>query len=93
MIGKETPDRATVISGLEHCTGTAWSGLSHCQPPVGPDCPYEDSADCRQALMMDAMELLKQSAKEFENIIIRELFIPEETEEVTQNDEASTDNH
>jgi len=62
MIGKETPDRATVISGLEHCT--AWSGMSQCQPPVGPDCPYEDSVDCRLSLMMDALELLKQDAKE-----------------------------
>ena len=89
-------DRATVISGLEHCTGTAWSGLSHCQPPVGPDCPYEDSADCRQALMMDAMELLKQDAKE--GYVIRyggfiKVNADAKLDEWRPNDETSTDNH
>lgn len=52
------PDRKKVIKGLEHCT--AWAGLHECQPKFGPDCPYEDDADCKLALMRDALAALKE---------------------------------
>ncbi|MBR2601867.1 MAG: hypothetical protein IKE08_04135 [Clostridia bacterium] len=51
-------DRKKVIKGLRHCTALA--GLHECQPKVGPDCPYEDKADCKLALMRDALALLKE---------------------------------
>lgn len=51
-------DLEKVIKGLEHCT--AWAGLHECQPKIGPDCPYEDDADCKLALMRDALALLKE---------------------------------
>ena len=54
-------DREKVIKGLEHCT--AWAGLHECQPKFGPDCPYEDDADCKLALMCDALALLKEQKK------------------------------
>lgn len=47
-----------VIEGLRHCT--AWAGLHECQPKVGPDCPYEDEADCKLALMRDALAKLNE---------------------------------
>ena len=52
------PDLEKVIEGLRHCT--AWAGLHECQPKIGPDCPYEDEADCKLALMHDALYLLKE---------------------------------
>ena len=56
------PDREKVIKGLRHCT--AWAGLHECQPKFGPDCPYEDEADCKLALMRDALlVLLKEQEK------------------------------
>ena len=54
MINKEK-----VIKGLEACT--AWDGLHQCQPKFyGYDCPYDDEADCKLALMKDALALLKE---------------------------------
>jgi len=55
-------DMDKVTSGLEHCT--AWAGLHRCQPKFyGYDCPYDDEADCRLALMLDALALLKEQEK------------------------------
>jgi len=52
-------DREKVIKGLEACT--AWDGLHQCQPKFyGYDCPYDDEADCKLALMKDALALLKK---------------------------------
>jgi hypothetical protein len=55
---KHSIDKEKVIEGLRHCT--AWAGLHECQPRIGPDCPYEDDADCKLALMRDALDLLKE---------------------------------
>ena len=54
-------DREKVIKGLERYT--AWAGLHECQPKFGPDCPYDDDADCKLALMRDALALLKEQKK------------------------------
>ena len=50
------PDLEKVIEGLRHCT--SWAGLHECQPKFGPDCPYDDEADCKLALMRDALAML-----------------------------------
>ena len=60
-------DREKVVRGLEHCT--AWAGLHECQPKFGPDCPYEDDADCKLALMRDALALLKEKEAVTEYVI------------------------
>lgn len=51
-------DREKVIEGLRHCT--AWAGLHECQPKFGSNCPYKDEADCKLALMRDALAMLKE---------------------------------
>ena len=63
------PDRGKVIEGLRHCT--AWAGLHECQPKIGPDCPYEDEADCKLTLMRDALSLLKEQQKLIDDITQR----------------------
>ncbi len=55
-------DGEKVIKGLRHCT--AWAGLHECQPKFRPDCPYDDEADCKLALMRDALALLKEQDEE-----------------------------
>lgn len=60
-------DRKKVIKGLEHCT--AWDGYSMCQPISGNDCPYDDEADCKLALMQDALTILKEQEAVTEYVI------------------------
>ena len=46
------PDIEKVIKGLNYCTNTDWIDC--------PDCPYYYNDNCKEALNVDAITLLKE---------------------------------
>ena len=59
-------DREKVIKGLERCTT-----INHFDITTCCDCPYEDANNCCNAVMRDALELLKEQ-EAVEPTLIRE---------------------